>query len=500
MRLMTRSHTVIYIPSSIPSPELEILLAKAQQCIDEQKKVTLISCNGGSKIRCPLNIWGSDLICMACKGKRQDSFAKLNGEFSVVFTPETLAQHEEISAEIRHIQTKEEFKSFANEGQDIGQSAYSSYISVTRDQNLQSLGAAKTTQDLLRNALTLYVWFKDILQEMSVDHVILYNGRQNNSRPLLRAAQKSGVRATVMEFSGIESDCVYEYENALPQDIDYLYDFIQQVWKRCDKDKKRLAVDYFQFKRDGGVINDHKSYVLGQSAGELPVNFDHNKKNIAVFNSSEDEFAALGGVYDKTIYANQYSALEKICQSLKSHADIVIWLRMHPNLHGVKWDFAIGLETLSRRFANIEIIPASSSVSTYALLDACQVAVTFGSTMTMEACYAGKPSILLGRCIYEKFSGIYVPQTHEEVIDLLTAANLPALDSADIQKIAIFWKDGGQTIDYFTGSRITGFLYNEYRLNFTTLQRAFYSAGKFLEKISLKFRMNATRFFAKRRL
>lgn len=483
---MATGHAAVYIPSSLPTPELEILLAKAQSFIDEGMRVTLICCNGGTKIRCPLNIWGSPLICTACKSKRNSGLKSLRGNYSVLYTPESDCLDSGLESEIDTLCTKPDFKEFVFKGQDIGQSAYSTYTTVTRDQNLQSFGSAAMVRCLLKNSMTLYLWFEGFLKREGVDQVVLYNGRQNNTRPFLRAAQNSEIHATVMEFSGMTADCVYEFYDALPQDIDCLHGAIEEFWSNCNADKAAIAHDFFQSKRDGDAVNDRKSYVLRQTKGMLPSAFDSTKKNIAIFNSSEDEFAALGGEYDQTIYANQYAALEKLCASLKERTDIALWLRMHPNLSGVKWDFAVGLMSLPKRFPNIHVISPASNISTYALLDACDIAVSFGSTMTMEACYAGKPSILLGRCIYERFEGIYVPKNHDEVVRLLTAEHLKALESREIQKIAAFWKAGGRSIKHFTGDRLTNFRFREQNIAFSRQQGFLYALGKIIEKSKVK--------------
>ena len=61
------------------------------------------------------------------------------------------------------------------------------------------------------------------------------------------------------------------------------------------------------------------------------------------------------------------------------------------------------------------MLPPESPISSYALLDACEKVFSFGSTMGMEATYAGKPSVLLSEAYYRMLGAVYEPENPEEV-------------------------------------------------------------------------------------
>ena len=74
-------------------------------------------------------------------------------------------------------------------------------------------------------------------------------------------------------------------------------------------------------------------------------------------------------------------------------------------------------------------------------MDACEKVISFGSTMGIESVYWGKPSILAGRSIYEDLGGCYIPNDHEELIDLINdqlnpLSNLGALKYGYFQSLA----------------------------------------------------------------
>jgi len=92
---------------------------------------------------------------------------------------------------------------------------------------------------------------------------------------------------------------------------------------------------------------------------------------------------------------------------------------VHPNLNNLQNSQARGIRELGLQFPSIRIIPPDSAVSSYALLDSADVVVSYGSTIGIEAAYAGTPSILMARAAYEDLGVCIRPQSHEELITLL---------------------------------------------------------------------------------
>ena len=59
-------------------------------------------------------------------------------------------------------------------------------------------------------------------------------------------------------------------------------------------------------------------------------------------------------------------------------------------------------------------------------MEQSETVITFGSTVGVEACYWGKPSILLGMALYQGLDCCYIPSSHEDVINWLREEKLPA--------------------------------------------------------------------------
>lgn len=467
------------------------MLAKAQAVLDEGQKLTVVTCAGGKGYACSLNTYGVRATCSVCKAMVSKGLSLLEGDFTHLQTPARLEVPRCDEARRALLADRWAIKAYCYDGVDVGQAAYSSYIAQSRDQDLEGWLVRRSLNMLLSTTEQLVSWFQRTLEATSFDKIILYNGRQNQYRPLLRVAQQKNLPIDVMEYSGQDANCVYMFKNQLPQDLEVLQDAINECWANFKGDPLEAAESFYAFKRAGGVVNDLRSYVKGQTQGLLPAGWDASKHNIAIFNSSEDEYAAVGGEYDKTLYINQTEAMHRLCESLKDDPGVMLWLRIHPNLSNVHWSFAEKLLLLEERYSNVRVIPGDSKVSTYDLLDACNTAVSFGSTMGIEAIYWGKPSILLGRCVYERFGSVYTPRTHEEAVGLIRTRQLTLLPVEGALKIAVFWRRGGHSIPHFTGTRSAGFRFHNRLLSKSYVEWALYGLAKFYEKQMLERFLNA---------
>jgi hypothetical protein len=476
---------LIFLPTGLQTPELEIMLSKAQISIDKGNNVIIATCSGEPGYACSLNIYGVPLICYACRSQTCRGLSLLKGKFTHLTTPSIKKFSADVGLKDQILESRYTLKRYRFNDVDVGQAAYSSYIGLSRDQDLEGRLARFSLKKLLSTSEMLTKWSEIIFESHNISKLFLYNGRQNQYRPVLRVAQKNKISVEVMEFAGQSANCVYTFQNQLPQDIDTLVNKIEFCWESYCGDKLRSASEFFTSKRSGGAVNDQKSYVCEQQEGMIPKGWDSSKRNIVIFNSSEDEFSALGGEYDKTLYTSQVSAISLLCESLRDRQDIIFWLRMHPNLKNVSWSFASQLKHLGSKYKNINVILPESRISTYGLLDICDVAISFGSTMGVEAAYWGKPSILLGRCAYESYHSVYVPTSHAEVVSLICNYELPSLDKEGAYKVGLFWSNGGESLLNFSGNRRNGFKFLNHNIQKSIRSKVSFGIGKFIEKFIL---------------
>jgi hypothetical protein len=262
--------------------------------------------------------------------------------------------------------------------------------------------------------------------------------------------------------------------NWISQPLPELINFENNDWHLYGEDfyKTKLA----------GIDTSWHSFTKDQ-VDELPENWDTSKKNVVIFNSSEDEFASLGIEWKNTIYTSQIEGITNIVKGLSDMPNVHVYLRVHPNLRKVINDDKKRLYNLD--FPNFTIITAESLISSYKLLLMSNVVLTFGSSMGIEATYWGKVSILAGTTLYKGLGATYEPQNHSEVIELLRS-ELEPKDRTGALMFGYYYKSHGIPYKYYQSEDIVNGKFNGIRL----VQRKNWM-GKFkdwfFETSSLKF-------------
>jgi hypothetical protein len=477
---MSARKTIVFLPSGLQTPELELILSKAQAAIDQGEELLLVTCAGGPGYACCYNLYSQRPICAVCCGRRERGVAALRGPFRLLQTPTRIKAPPIEGERLVALRTRASVRATRLDGVDTGLAAYSSYVGLARDLDLEGGLARWSLNFQLATAEEFTRFFRALLAQERPQRVVLYSGRSNIYRPLLRVAQQAGVLAEVMEFAGPVASGVYQFDDHLPQEIGPVSRRMEEHWRAAGPDRDEHARRYFELKRGGRPTND-RSYVSGQRRGLLPHDWTPGLRNVVVFNSSEDEMAAIGGEWDQTLYPDQATAIERICRSLEATAGVHVWLRIHPNLARVRWTFSRRLLQLERHHRNVSVIPGDSPVSSYDLLDAASVVLHFGSTMGFEATYWGKPSVHGARSVWEQLGSVHRPRTHEELVAMLVDPKLPALPDEGAKMVALFWTTGGHEIPHLGGTWKDGFTFRDRLFPRTRAERATYAACKVIE-------------------
>jgi len=482
---MKKPNTLVYIPSGLQSPELEILLSKSQEIINSNKSnLHIISCLGTKNYACSFNIYSQKLICAACKNRLKNGLKHLRGKYILSETPEIIDDFPLYNKKIfNKILDKKKLIETYYKNIDVGISSYSSYLSISRDMELEGFLADKSLKKILICTIVLSDFFFRYLKEKNIKEIFIYNGRQSQNRVLFRIAKIFKIRLTVLEHTTIfkNSNGVRNFEDNLPNDINFFTNKIKNHISKFSEAKKKLNIsNYFKFKQMGLVINDKISYIKKQQSQYLPKKWDPQKKNIVFFTSSEDEYAALGGEYNNLIYKNQSDALLKIINVFKNkkNEEYQLWIRMHPNLNKVKWNFNTRIIKLENLYSNIHVIKPLSKASTYKMMVSSDKVLAFYSTTAIEAAYLKKPTILLGRQYFERLGFCYIPKDHNEVIKLIFDSNLKAKNPSGASKLALYWIEKGFKQKFFWGNHVDGYKFNNKTIDYSFLYKLIFYFGK----------------------
>ncbi|RLA43499.1 MAG: hypothetical protein DRR42_21660 [Gammaproteobacteria bacterium] len=220
------------------------------------------------------------------------------------------------------------------------------------------------------------------------------------------------------------------------------------------KEHEKIGESFFRQKRSGSDIENLISFVKYQAKNILPKEFNRDKKNIAIFSGTIDEYAGVDG-WNNIYESDETAGLQRILESFQSDSRYMFYLRVHPNMKGLPSSNSqlMDIHALSIRFSNLCVIWPEDIIDSYALMDACEKIIVFSSTMGVEATYWGKPSISAGSAFYENFNCVYRPKTHEELITLLLDNDIKPLTVDSALQYAFWQLSNGVHFEYFKKER-----------------------------------------------
>ena len=316
-------------------------------------------------------------------------------------------------------QNVSELKAITYKGVDIGYGAFSNFVSQTRNV-MPSFNSF--FKEYINTILCEEMLITDALlalhEKEHFDFIVFHNGRFPNYKPAYCIAREEGVDYIATEVQTRENIKYRNFfYNSLPHSFEAINEKIEKGWAKGSEEKYGIGKLFFENRCHSKPAGD-KIYTKDQHVGELPECFDKSKFNIAIFNSSEDEFFAVNKEFDEAVlFPNQYIALKTIFEYFKGDKSIHFYLRIHPNLSSVPFKSHTMLYNL--KYDNVTIIPPKDTVSSYALMEACNNIVVFNSTMGLECSYWGKPVVALSRGYYSFQDITYNPQTVEEALQLI---------------------------------------------------------------------------------
>lgn len=396
----------------------------------EQDDIYFVSCKG-YLLPCWSNKFADPLKCQICKFNQKSAFSSDFKKVKQLYIDD-YASNEEVAREFETLglgiyQTNEDIRNLEYKGMSIGYGAMSSYISSTRNRDPLIDETFKSYfNGLLKTQIFIKIAIDRIIQEINPEIITIFNGRIHDTRPVFETAIQKGLTLRGVE-TVVRGEYDYQrriFENALPHDIAFQTKQIEETWNTSNhslEEKIEIGSKFYENRRKNILTRDVKVYTKNQQSGLLPVNWDTKKKNIVIFNSSEDEFAAIGKEWDNlALFSDQEQGIRFILKNVTDE-NIHFYLRIHPNLTDVDYGYHTRLYNLEKEFKNITIIAANSPISTYTLMEHAEKIVVFGSSTGVEGTYIKKPVVLLGGSFYYYLDATYNPKSKEEAIHLITS-------------------------------------------------------------------------------
>ncbi len=438
---------------SIGSYSRGIMPDVLQSQLDKYPDATIyyITCSNTFNV-CYFNIHKQPDVCYRCKTGVKNTLELVKGNFKHLKIEELIFSEDKQKAtsffsDKPIIDFDQIFGNF-----EVGAATLSTYISRSRDRDLHDVNQ-DYVKELAVNALSFYLGLQRFLEKEKIDLVYNFNGRQDYVRAVLRASLSKDIDCYNVERARFGGNIEF-YKNVLPHNIRYKVNLVEQCWRESDlseAEKNEIGGKFFKRQKSGESII-FPSYTKGMTKEEVPGYMSNGNKNILLFNSSDDEFAALGEEYKNPFFENQNEGLEFLTaifgERLKEYNLII---RMHPNLKGVEHEFVNKIRNLHQKHPNIFVVKPESKIDSYALMEKAYKVISFGSTTGLEANFLRKPVILLGKGIYFYSEVAYVPDNKEEIEALITS-DLKPKPIKDTLKFGFYFLKGGTKARYYQES------------------------------------------------
>lgn len=456
-RVPSMAHILVVSQNSHVDFHLALELELIQSHIDAGDEVSVLHCDSSTGA-CRWNMNEKPLECQNCLYRRVRAMRLVRNGTIHEFFMNTYLTAETVDATAQALsvlKTFDDVRQFKVDGMPLGWGALAGYTSIRRDIRGNMPDAVSEIKSCLRGALRAFYGFQSfLLQHKDIEKIYIFNGRFEISKSLECAARLRfpGLRENLIAMEvGCSPQTYALFQNMTLFERRLQREMIELSWSNEPnfEKKKSIASDWYRDRRRG-VPREYVSFVAGQDAGKLPHEFDHSRRNIAVFLSSEDEIQTLGGDWDDRLYPTQFQGLMSILRDCKTlFPELLFWIRMHPN-SAANADLETS-ELRSLQSANARVIPPESKISTYTLADNCEKVLTFGSTVGIEAAFQGQPSILCGPAVYEELGSCYVATSHDQVVDLC-GRSLAPLSNLGALKFGYHYATLGTPFRYWKSS------------------------------------------------
>jgi len=458
-------------PSCLSIPNFATRLVLMSDHLGKGDDIYVLQCLG-SIPKCYSNFCHLNSVCFRCQLNFDAGMKILGIPRKNIFT---LKKEVSFSGIPYKFDSLCNLKKFTAYGVNFGFGVVSHLISELRDHKFDVGLYRDDIVNTLKSSILIYESVYELLRELKPNLLYIWNGRFFDVWPVIEACKKLEIDFYTYERCGGIS--IYKYtliKNNLCHSLDWAKDDIESKWLGSDANSKEFGRRFYLDKIKG---TDFFSLTKDQKEGVLPKGFDKNKRNVAIFSSSMDEYEAFEE-YKNPIYKDENEGIKRILDTFNGREDIKFYLRVHPHLRGLKNAQIKELKKIDvLGYKNLKVIWPEEKIDSYALLQNCEKVVSFGSTMGIEACFWGVAAILIGRAYFEDLNCCHVPKDHDEVIKLIDSKLQPKP------------KDGA--VKYGNWMMNLGFLFKKYKPSTLTtgtfLGKDIWSEVNFKDKVKLKF-------------
>lgn len=354
--------------------------------------------------------------CIKCVARRRAAFNKIKLPSKNIFS--LTKKGIDFSQIPLTFSSQTELEHFELDGINMGKWVISTLMKEDDEHLVDVKKEAERIYKLLSTSYLVACNFSRLIKQVKFDGVYLLNGRLAEYAPVVQICKKEGVNFFIHERGGV-LDRYFLGKNYLPQQLAPMAAEIKNLWETIPASEKTVVATQWFMDRRQKVQQGWIPFTVGQEDGRMPVGWNPLKRNIAIFNGALSEFWVFEEWRNTGGFA-QNEIIEKLIVSFLEDSTFHFYLRVHPNLRDSQNTQMRELKALhEKKYKNLSIIWPEDPIDTYELVEQSEKVLTFGSTVGVEACFWGKPSILWGRASYETLDCVYKPSSVEEIEELL---------------------------------------------------------------------------------
>ena len=236
--------------------------------------------------------------CLMCIDREYEGISKLTDHPRIqkIKMSQLITKKEKEMLRAEHsFESLQDLKNLSyKEFHDLGYAVLSSLISWRQDAFPDVQKDRGVLNRLIYSSKLVYEYVLKLVDHIQPDQVYVYNGRHAIVRAAFRAGKAKGVKVSLHEVGSDLSKFLVDH-NSLLHEIPAVRKRIHEFWKdqNVDEDTRlQRAKEFFEQRRQG-VIKGWFSFTKDQKQ-VLPPDWNESQRNVVVFTSSEDEFAAIG--------------------------------------------------------------------------------------------------------------------------------------------------------------------------------------------------------------
>jgi hypothetical protein len=320
---------------------------------------------------------------------------------------------------VSFVYTVDELRQLSFTGSKIGQVLVNEITTITKNRSFKPTEHLSLLKLLIESYLQVYSATLLLIKQNNLEKIFIYNGRFIHERAVSEAAQSLGIK--VVFFETMRNRYLTRSEGFHNRISNQNY-MIKHWNNSLGTMNSKLNIGSKYFTELRSLANPFHNK-------QVPENVDL-KPYFVYFSSSDDEVA---GLWDEPVenLGDQITCIQNLQSIFDLQNKYSLIIRIHPNLMNKSkeqiMDWSKIIDSKSSK-----VISHTNKTSSYYLLDNAIGAITYGSTLGLEAAFSKKPSLILSDCSYDELSVVTKAKNWEQVRNWITFSH--KMSEGDLEK------------------------------------------------------------------